>query len=158
MKPRPALAPLDERQRYSIPEGIAYLRSSRKSFYDDVKAGRIRLIKDGRRSYVHGSELIRRSALSRGAAALLPPPKHDSSPPWQASPKCRQRSSFGSISMKILPFARHTQHLSRASASHTTPANHHCSSCGYRASWGDLCDRCRWWARLRAVVLSRLRQ
>lgn len=69
MKPNPTLPPLDPAQRYSIPEGIAYLRSSRKTFYDDVKAGRIRLIKDGRRSYVHGSELIRRSALSRETVA-----------------------------------------------------------------------------------------
>lgn len=67
--PARALQPLDPQQRYTIEEGITYLRSSRKSFYDDVKAGRIRLIKDGRRSYVHGSELIRRSALSREAAA-----------------------------------------------------------------------------------------
>jgi hypothetical protein len=65
---RPKLPPLDPQQRYSVAEGIAYLRSSRKSFYDDVNAGRIKLIKDGRRSYVHGSELIRRSALPREAA------------------------------------------------------------------------------------------
>lgn len=64
----PALAPIDPQQRYSIAEGIAYLRSSRKTFYDDVKAGRIKLIKDGRRSYVHGTELVRRSALPRAAA------------------------------------------------------------------------------------------
>jgi hypothetical protein len=63
-----ALAPLDPQQRYTVHESIVYLRSSRKSFYDDVKCGRIRLIKDGRRSYIHGSELIRRSALSRDGA------------------------------------------------------------------------------------------
>lgn len=64
----PAFPPIDPQQRYTILEGIAYLRSSRKTFYDDVKAGRIKLIKDGRRSYVHGTELIRRSALPRAAA------------------------------------------------------------------------------------------
>lgn len=57
--------PVDPAQRYTVPEAIAYLRLSRKGFYDDVKAGRIKLVKDGRRSYVHGSELIRRSAASR---------------------------------------------------------------------------------------------
>ena len=75
--PARALQPLDPQQRYTVQEVIAYLRSSRKTFYDDVKAGRIRLIKDGRRSYIHGSELIRRSALSRDSASrvTLHPPK-----------------------------------------------------------------------------------
>ncbi len=63
-----ALPPIDPQQRYTIHEGIAYLRSSRKTFYEDVRAGRVKLIKDGRRSYVHGTELIRRSALPRAAA------------------------------------------------------------------------------------------
>lgn len=68
MKSRLALPPIDAAQRYEVQESIDYLRTCRKTFYDDVKAGRIRLIKDGRRSYVHGSELIRRSALSRDEA------------------------------------------------------------------------------------------
>lgn len=57
-------------QRYTVPEAIAYLRSSRKTFYDEVKAGRITLVKDGRRSYVHGSELARRLAVSRSDRGL----------------------------------------------------------------------------------------
>ena len=63
------LSPVDSNQRYTIPEVLQYLRYSRKTLYEDIKAGRIRLIKDGRRSYVHGSELIRRSALSRAQVA-----------------------------------------------------------------------------------------
>jgi hypothetical protein len=53
------LAPIDPRQRYSIPEVLAYRRESRKRFYEHVSAGRIKLIKDGRRSYVSGDELAR---------------------------------------------------------------------------------------------------
>jgi hypothetical protein len=62
MNPRPLLPPLDPHQRYSINEAIAYLRSSRYSVYRDVKAGRLPLLKDGRRSYIPGAALIARSA------------------------------------------------------------------------------------------------
>ena len=42
MKRRPALPPLDPAQRYSIEkEAIAYLRSSRKTLYDDISEGRL---------------------------------------------------------------------------------------------------------------------
>jgi hypothetical protein len=30
-----------------------------------------------------------------------------------------------------------------------------CVSCGYSVSWAPLCDQCRWYHHLRAVVLSR---
>jgi hypothetical protein len=60
----PPLPPLDANQRYSIEESIRYLRSSRKSFYQDIARGLIAVMREpGRkRTYVHGSELIRRSA------------------------------------------------------------------------------------------------
>lgn len=61
MKTRPALPPLDERQRYSIEEAIAYLRSSRKTLFDDIKQGRLATIKEGKRRFVPGSEIARRS-------------------------------------------------------------------------------------------------
>jgi hypothetical protein len=69
MKPRPQLPPIDGQQRYSVPEALEYLRTSRKSFYQDVKAGRIRLIREPNRKrvYVHGSELIRASQPSAAA-------------------------------------------------------------------------------------------
>ena len=57
------LPPLDELQRYSIPETIAYLRSSRKTVYDDIRAGRLRILKEGKRTFVPGSEIARRSRL-----------------------------------------------------------------------------------------------
>lgn len=61
--PKTVLPPLDERQRYSIPEAILYLRTSRKTIYDDIAAGRLTTIKEGRRRYVPGSEIVRRCAV-----------------------------------------------------------------------------------------------
>ena len=58
-----ALPPLDPRQRYTIPEACAYLRKCRASLYADIKAGDIRVIKEGRRTYVPGSEIASRSAV-----------------------------------------------------------------------------------------------
>ena len=68
MKPRPVLPPLDERQRYSVEEAIAYLRSSRKTLFDDIKNGRLATIKEGKRRFIPGSELVRRSRLPAQAA------------------------------------------------------------------------------------------
>jgi hypothetical protein len=68
MKPRPVLPPLDERQRYSIEESILYLRSSRKTLFDDIKNGRLATIKEGKRRFVPGSEIARRSRLASAAA------------------------------------------------------------------------------------------
>jgi hypothetical protein len=64
MKIRPALAPLDERQQYAIDEAIAYLRTSRKTFYDDIKESRVATIREGKRRFVPGSEIARRSRLA----------------------------------------------------------------------------------------------
>ncbi len=64
MNPANTLAPLDPRQRYTIEEAGAYLRSSRAKLYIDIKAGRIAVIKDGRRTYVPGTEIAARSALT----------------------------------------------------------------------------------------------
>jgi hypothetical protein len=63
MKARPVLAPLDPAQRYSIPEAILYLRSSRKTLYNDIAAGLLATIKEGKRRFVPGSEIARRSRL-----------------------------------------------------------------------------------------------
>ena len=62
-KTRPALPPLDQLQRYSIEEAIAYLRSSRKTLFDDIREGRLATIKEGKRRFVPGSEIARRSRL-----------------------------------------------------------------------------------------------
>lgn len=58
------LPPLDPHQRYEIPEASAYLRQSVAKTYIDIKAGTLKIIKDGWRSFVPGSEIIRRSTLS----------------------------------------------------------------------------------------------
>jgi hypothetical protein len=58
-----ALAPIDPNRRYSIPVSLEYLDICRARLYQKVKAGQIRLIKDGSRSYVPGAELIRASTL-----------------------------------------------------------------------------------------------
>jgi excisionase family DNA binding protein len=68
MKSRPTLPPLDSAQRYSIDEAIAYLRSSRKTIYDDISEGRLATIKEGKRRFVPGSEIARRSRAVTAAA------------------------------------------------------------------------------------------
>lgn len=55
--------PLDAQQRYTIPEASDLLRQSRAKTYKDITAGNIRVIKDGSRTYIPGSEIIRRSTL-----------------------------------------------------------------------------------------------
>lgn len=63
MKHRPSLPPLDPAQRYSVDEAIAYLRTSRRTIYDDINAGRLITIHEGKRRFVPGSEIARRSRL-----------------------------------------------------------------------------------------------
>lgn len=60
-KAQPILSPLDERQRYTVPEACAYLRQSRAKLYNDIAAGLISTIQDGARRYVPGTEIVRRS-------------------------------------------------------------------------------------------------
>lgn len=60
---RAPLPPLDPLQRYSIDEAVRYLRVSKPTLYADIHARKITTIKDGKRRYVPGSEIVRRSAL-----------------------------------------------------------------------------------------------
>jgi excisionase family DNA binding protein len=60
------LPPIDANQRYEIPEAAEYLRVCRARVYQHVATGKLRLIKDGRRAYVSGADLI---AASRPVAA-----------------------------------------------------------------------------------------
>lgn len=62
------LAPVDTNQRYDILETCAYLRCSRGKLYNDIAAGLIAVIKDGSRTYVPGTEIVRRSTLPSDAA------------------------------------------------------------------------------------------
>ena len=68
MKSRLQLPPLDLSQRYTIPEAISYLRSSRKTIYEDIRQGRLATIKEGKRRFVPGSEIARRSRVPALAA------------------------------------------------------------------------------------------
>jgi hypothetical protein len=54
---------IDERQRYSIAEACAILRFGPAHVYREIKDGRLNVIREGRRTYVHGTELIRRSSV-----------------------------------------------------------------------------------------------
>jgi len=56
-----SLAPLDPHQRYTVEETNSYLRQSRAKTYKDITDGLLKTIKDGRRTYIPGSEIIARS-------------------------------------------------------------------------------------------------
>lgn len=58
---------LDPAQRYSVLETLALLRTSRRTLYQMIAKGELRPIKQGRRTYVPGSEIARLSA-APGAA------------------------------------------------------------------------------------------
>ncbi len=60
---------LDPLQRYSIPETNVLLRQSNARTYQQIKTGELRVIKDGARTYVPGSEIVRRSALPPAGTA-----------------------------------------------------------------------------------------
>lgn len=53
------LAPLDENRRYDIPLAAAYLGISRAKLYEKLAAGELQKLKDGRRTYIPGSEIAR---------------------------------------------------------------------------------------------------
>ena len=55
------LPPLDLNQRYNIEETNAYLRQSRAKTYQDIKDGKLSIIKDGKRTYVSGHVIAARS-------------------------------------------------------------------------------------------------
>ena len=57
------LLPLDANQRYTIPESAQYLRVSRAYVYQLLARGELLSITDGKRRYIPGSQIIRRSTL-----------------------------------------------------------------------------------------------
>lgn len=75
-QPQTPLPPLDAAQRYTIPEAIRYLRTSRASIYAAIAAGNLKTISEGSRCtkrgqlagrrWVPGSEIVR---LSQAPAA-----------------------------------------------------------------------------------------
>jgi excisionase family DNA binding protein len=61
MRRNTALAQLDEKQRYTVDESLEYLRLSRARLYEKIQAGELTAIKDGRRTFIPGSEIARLS-------------------------------------------------------------------------------------------------
>jgi hypothetical protein len=55
--------PLEPHRRYTIPAASGLLSQSRAKTYLDIRAGVLAVIKDGRRTYIPGTEIIRRSTL-----------------------------------------------------------------------------------------------
>lgn len=64
---RPHLPPLDPAQRYTVSEALAYLRISRSRFYQNIDCGEIKILKDGSRTFVPGSEIARASCAPQAA-------------------------------------------------------------------------------------------
>jgi len=57
---RRELPPIDLNQRYPIqPDALAYADCAKKSFYAEIKARGIVLLKAGRRSFISGADLAR---------------------------------------------------------------------------------------------------
>lgn len=54
---------IDPRQRYDINEAAAALRQCRATLYKAIRKGLLRTIRDGKRRYVPGTEIIRHSTL-----------------------------------------------------------------------------------------------
>jgi hypothetical protein len=52
---------VDPNQRYGILEASAILRQCKAKTYQDISEGRLRVFKDGRRTYVSGAVLLERS-------------------------------------------------------------------------------------------------
>ena len=53
---------LDTAQRYSVPETLALLRTSRASLYKLIATGSLHPIKQGKRTFIAGAEIARLSA------------------------------------------------------------------------------------------------
>jgi hypothetical protein len=63
---RKKVAPLivDANQRYPLGEAVALLRQSMSKTYNDIEKGALKVIRDGKRVYIPGTEIIRRSTLA----------------------------------------------------------------------------------------------
>lgn len=56
-----ALPPLDPLQRYTVLETLSYLRTSRQSLYTLINDRALKVIKQGARTYIPGTEIVRLS-------------------------------------------------------------------------------------------------
>jgi excisionase family DNA binding protein len=60
---RLALPPVDVNSRYTVDEAIVLLRTSRTTLYHHIAAGNLRVLREGKRTFVPGSELARLATL-----------------------------------------------------------------------------------------------
>ena len=68
--PAPApepLGPIDSNRRYDVETALRYLGISRFTLYADIREGRIQTIKDRKRRFIPGSEIVRRSSVAVAA-------------------------------------------------------------------------------------------
>ena len=68
--PAPApepLGPIDRNRRYDVKTALLYLGISRFTLYADIREGRIQTIKDRKRRFIPGSEIVRRSSVAVAA-------------------------------------------------------------------------------------------
>lgn len=63
------LPPVDINRRYDVCTACAYLGISRVRLYSKLKAGEIRPLKDGGRTFITGSEIVRLSTFGDSAVA-----------------------------------------------------------------------------------------
>jgi Helix-turn-helix domain len=61
--PPAPLAPIDPLRRYPVELALRYLETSRGTFYKLAREGKLHIVKEGRRSYVPASEIIRLSSV-----------------------------------------------------------------------------------------------
>jgi hypothetical protein len=69
-KPRKIVPPpgaIDIYRRYSVHDTNVLLSQSNSKTYEDIAAGRLKVIKDGKRTYIPGSEIVRRSTIVAAA-------------------------------------------------------------------------------------------
>jgi excisionase family DNA binding protein len=62
MTNKPVVA-LDPAQRYTVIEACALLRCSRGHLYKLINADQLRVIREGKRTYVPGTEIVARSRI-----------------------------------------------------------------------------------------------
>jgi prophage regulatory protein len=90
------LPPVDVAQRYTIKEATLYLRISHASIYKAINAGRIRILKQGKRTFVPGSEIARLSRLDGAATA---PVAEEASPPGK--PDIKESTAYRLLDSRI---------------------------------------------------------
>jgi len=56
------LPPLDASRRYTVEQALLYLSTSRVTLYKLIRDDKLKAIKEGRRTYIPGSEIVRVSS------------------------------------------------------------------------------------------------